>query len=46
MLTKQDLEAIRGIVRDEARIAVKEELRPVKKELQKPGKESKGRKPY
>jgi len=34
MLTKQDLDSIRGVVRDEARVVIKEELRPIKKELQ------------
>lgn len=34
MLTKQDLDSIRGVVREEARVAIKEELRPIKKELQ------------
>src|SRR3989344_4616366 len=34
MLIKQDLDAIRGAVKEEAKVVIKEELRPIKKEFQ------------
>lgn len=33
MLTKQDLEAIGGVIREEAKVVIKEELKPFIKEL-------------